>query len=137
MVQDKLFNVEFSEDTINILENISEDQFKLLISNASSIDVKYIMIKEINNNVYYHNNGMVSYMTKDDIYTNGAIKESKYGKMIKDFTTSLIIKRDLKYNDRIKGIEIIFNAKSDEDMKFLKRKFIENYLTLGTFQFFI
>lgn len=139
MIQDTKIDIELSQETINALENITEDQFKYLISTVTNIDKKYISIKEINNVVYYHNNNIVSYNTQDDIYTNGSIRESEYGKMIKDFTVSVIVKRNFNMpkNLRVVGLDIILNANSDENMKILKRDFILKYLTPGTLQLLV
>lgn len=128
MIQDIEF--EISQKTLEALDNITEERFKYLVSKSINLKPSEICIKEIDNVVYYHNNGIISYNTQDDIYTNGCIKESEFGKMIKDFTTAIIIKRNLNMPKdlNVVGIDIIFNSNSGKSIKELKRTFILKYL---------
>lgn len=125
------------ENIKKAFENITDDQLKRLISYISNdIEPNIITIKELNTKVYYHSNNTKSYITEDDIYANGLILDNDKGKVLKDFTVGIIIKRD-RENFKVVGIDLLLNGKNQEEINDIKRNLLPMYLTPSFFNFLI
>jgi len=75
-------------------------------------------------------------MTEDDIYSNGLILDNDKGKVLKDFTIGIIIKRD-RNSFNVVGVDLLLNGKTKEDINDIKKNLLPMYLTPSFFNFLL
>lgn len=130
-------NYVIGESVKKAFENITDDQLKNLISHiAKDIKPDIIYIKELSTKAYYHSNKSISYTTEDDIYSNGLILSNDKGKILKDFTVGIIVKRDRR-SFKVNGIDLLINGRDDEEINNIKRNLLPLYLTPSFLNFLL
>ena len=119
-----------------IFRHLSDDDIKNLILYSIHMDRDAIAVKEITSKVYYHTTNLKSYMTNDDIYTNGEIEDTEKGKKIKHFSIAVIVKR--KLNDfSVEAIDVILCGKDEDEISNIKANLLPTYLSPSVFGLFI
>ena len=125
-----------SKTISEIFRNLSDDDIKNLILYSIHMDRNAISVKEITSKVYYHTTNLKSYMTNDDIYTNGEIEDTDRGKKIKHFSIAVIVKRRIK-DFTVEAIDVILCGKDDDAISEIKANLLPTYLSPSVFGLFI
>lgn len=93
---------------------LGEDEIKSLIQMSTDMDKDDIKVYFTCHDSYYYFYSEDDVRVHEDVYSDGAVKEKRDGKLFSDFKFVLIIKRDHMTNEAIKLVVI---ARSDDNTK--------------------